>query len=72
MAPVDSGPILDTHPLGWRQAFFLAVKSRFVYLTGWYGNFWVRPQTPVPELAKVMVSDAGKGTIDFMWQKVRQ
>ena len=73
MAPRDSGPEVtwDTHPLGWRQALFLAVKSRLVYLTGWEGNFWVQPTMPVPKLAEVLVSDKDT-TVGYMWRKVKQ
>ena len=66
MAPVDSGPIVhhgkewDTHPLGWKKAVYLAVKSRFIYLTGWTGNFWVEPKMPVEKLAEVLVCDVDR------------
>ena len=78
MAPVDSGPILSdkdtttltTHPLGWRKALFLAVKSRMVYLTGWVGNFWVEPTMPVEDLAAVLVCDADKDSqISEYWRR---
>lgn len=81
MGAVDSGPILGdgdnktwtTHPLGWRKALFLAVKSRLVYLTGWVGNFWVEPTMPVERLAEVLVCDKDKESeIPIFWRKVRQ
>lgn len=81
MAPVDSGPILGdehnktwtTHPLGWRKALFLAVKSRLIYLSGWEGNFWVQPTMPVEQLAGVLVCDADKDALlpDY-WRRLRR
>lgn len=59
MAPVDSGPIIDTKPLGLRKALVLAVKSRLYFLTGpMPRSFWVKPGMAIPDLSKTYVGHA--------------